>query len=229
MGVQKLIYLIILVLFILIPAGISLKRNDRYLHKLKYLFPAILFTGAIFIIWDIRFVELGIWNFNPDYITGILIRNLPVEEWIMFFAIPFLGVYVYEFLKSLTIRTNQPNLFVVISLVLLTVFGIITFIFRKNIYPFFTFFLLTIYFGYTIFRNNFKKNYPAFYISLLIMLLPFLILRGIITSLPVITFNSEHILNIHIFTIPIEDLGYFFLLHLMNITIFEYLRERQFY
>lgn len=229
MELKNFICLLLLVIFIVIPVIFSIKREDQYLNKLKYLLPSIIFTGVIFVIWDIRFTELRIWEYNPDFISGIKIKNLPLEKWFFFIAIPFCSVYIYEFLNGKTTRFENPNVFVAISLVLLVVFGGVAYFFRQNLYTFFTFFLLAIYFGYTIFRNNFKKNYPRFYISFLVALIPFLLLRGVLTTLPLIIFNSAHITNIHIFTIPIEDLGYFFLLHLMNVTIYEYLKVRQFY
>ena len=229
MGLQKFIYAILLAIFVLIPVILSYKRRDGYLKKLKYLFPAMLFAAIIFSIWDVRFTELGIWTFNFEFVSGITIRNLPVEEWLFFFVVPFFSVYFYEWVKGKEISDKNPNLFVVISLVLLVFFGLITYFFRKELYPFFTFFLLTIYFGYTIFRNNFKKNYPYFYVSFLIAFVPFLIFRGILTALPVISLDSLHILNIHIFTVPVEDIGYFFLLHLINVTIYEFLSEKQFF
>ncbi len=229
MGFQNLVYILLLAVLFFATLVVSFKRKDSFLLKLKYLFPAMLFSAIIFIIWDIRFTELGIWRFNPEYVLGITFKNIPVEEGLFFFVVPFFSVYIYEILENRFERFNKPNIFVAISLILLIVSGFVAYIYRRNLYTFFTFFLLTIYLGYTIFRNNFKKNYPNFYLSFLFALIPFLLLRGILTALPVITFDSEHLLNVQIFTVPVEDLGYFFLLHLMNITIFEYLRVRQFY
>ena len=229
MEFQNIVYILLLLIFFLTTLIVNLKRKDNFLSKLKYLFPAMLFSAIIFITWDIRFTELGIWKFNPEFVLGIKFKNIPVEEGLFFFGVPFFSVYIYEILGNRFERFNKPNIFVGIGLVLLLVFGCIAYFFRKNLYPFFTFFLLTVYLGYTIFRNNFKKNYPNFYLSFLFALIPFLLLRGILTAFPVITFDSEHLLNVQIFTVPVEDLAYFFLLHLMNITIFEYLRVRQFY
>ncbi|WP_167610482.1 lycopene cyclase domain-containing protein [Maribellus sediminis] len=229
MGIGNFIYVILLAAVTLATAGISIWRRDGYIGQLKYILPAMIFPAVIFIIWDMRFTEIGIWTFNPKYILGETLNGLPIEEWLFFFVVPFFSLYIYEILQQKLIRFNQPNIFVALTLVLLVVFALIAYFYRKNLYTFFTFFLLTIYFGYTTFRNNFKKNFPKFYLSYVAALVPFLILRGILTALPVISFNSEHIINIHIFTVPVEDLAYFFLLHLMNITIFEYLKIRRFF
>jgi lycopene cyclase domain-containing protein len=56
-----------------------------------------------------------------------------------------------------------------------------------------------------------------------------LIINGILTALPVVEYNPDHDLGIRLFTIPIEDFFYFFLLLLMNLTIYEYLKKTQIY
>jgi lycopene cyclase domain-containing protein len=118
---------------------------------------------------------------------------------------------------------------VAVSLVLLVVFGVLAWFSRKQLYPFFTFFLLTVYFGYTIFRNRFKQHLTKFYLAFAISVIPFFILRTITTSLPVISFNAGHTAGVLLLNMPVEDFGYFFLLFLMNVTIYEYLKERKYY
>jgi lycopene cyclase domain-containing protein len=118
---------------------------------------------------------------------------------------------------------------VAVSLVLLVVFGLLAYFQREKLYTFFTFFLLAIYFGYTIFRNRFKPHYTKFYLAYFISIFPFLIVNGILTSLPVVEYNDTHNLAIRVFTIPIEDFAYFFLLFLMNVTIYEYLKKQRFF
>lgn len=229
MEIKQWIYIFLLLGFLLIPLTTDLKRKNLFYPNLKYLLPAILFTGAIFILWDIRFTETGIWNFNPEFLSRITILNLPAEEWLFFLAIPGFSVFIYEYVKIKFQHFEKNNFFVAVSLVLLVVFGLLAWFSRQQLYPFFTFFLLTVYFGYTIFRNRFKQHLTQFYLALTISVIPFFILRIIITSLPVISFNAGHTTGVLILNMPVEDFGYFFLLFLMNVTIYEYLKERRYY
>jgi len=226
MEFKNFTYLLLMLGTMAVPLAFSFEKKVRFYTKLKYLLPAILFSGAIFIIWDLRFEELGIWSFNPEYLLGIYILNLPVEEWLFFIAIPYATVFIYEVLKVQLPHFEKPNLFLGVSLVLLVIFALTAYFFRERLYTFFNFFLLTIYFGYTIFRNRFKQHLTKFYLTWLISLIPFLIVNGFLTALPVVEYNDAHNLGIRIFTIPIEDFFYFFLLLLMNLTIFEYLKNR---
>src|SRR5690606_19813920 len=120
---------------------------------------------------------------------------------------------------------DKPNLAIAVSLLLLILFAVIAYTARQHLYSFFTFFLLTIYFGYTLFRNKFKPHYTKFYLTWLISLLPFLIIDGILTGLPIVEYNDIHTLGIRIFTIPVEDFFYLFLLLFINITIYEYMKK----
>ena len=229
MDIKQYIYLCILITLILLPFVISRKHLSPFLNNAKYYLPAILFSEAIFILWDKRFAGLQIWEYHGEFLTGTDIGGLPLEEWIFFFAMPFFSFYVYERVKSGFSGANRPNFSVALSLVLLILFIGLAWNMRQKLYPFFTFFLLSVYFGYTIFRNRFKKHLTMFYITFLISLVPFMAIRITISSVPLVTFNIRHTTGFSIFSAPAEDLGYLFLLLIMNITIYEYLRERRYY
>jgi lycopene cyclase domain-containing protein len=60
-----------------------------------------------------------------------------------------------------------------------------------------------------------------FYLAYFVSLVPFLIVNGILTSLPVVWYNNAHNLGIRLYTIPIEDTMYSLLLLLMNVWLYE--------
>ncbi len=227
MEFQQLTYLFISVILLAIIPVTGPNKKTRLGGVVKYMVPAILFSVAIYIMWGARFYQSGIWTFNRAYITGINIWNLPIEKWIFLLVVSFVSLAVYEWAKIRFSSFEKPNFFLALSLILLFVFILTAFFFRQKLYPFFTFFLLSVYFGYTIFRNRFKKHYSKFYLTYLIIIVPVLIIKGLLISLPVIFYENSATLGIRLFNIPIEEFGYFFLLILMNISIFEYLNERR--
>ncbi len=204
-------------------------KMARLKNNFKYMVPAIFFSFIVYLMWSNRFAEIGIWSFNPDYLMGINLWSLPLEEWLFLIVVSFVTIVVYDRVKMRFPTVQNPNLFLAISLILLTFFALAAFFTRQKLYPFFTFFLLSVYFGYTIFRNRFKKHYAEFYITYLIVIIPIFIVKTILTALPVLSYNNSGFLDVLIFTVPVEDFAYYFLLILMNITIFEYLNERRFY
>lgn len=229
MGFKNYTYLLLILGLLIVPLAFTFNNRVRFYTKFKYLFPAIFFSGAIFLLWDIRFTGLKIWTFNPEFLIGANIYGVPVEEWLFYFAVPYSALFLYETLVVKFSDFEKSNLFLAISLVLFVAFGLTAYFARQKVYTFFTFFLLTIYFGYTIFRNRFKRHYTMFYLTLLIFLIPFFIVKLVLTGLPVVEYDDMFNLGVRIFTIPIEDFFCFFLLLLMNITIYEYFRKQQFF
>lgn len=220
-------FLILLAIVLIIPLALAVRKKEiHFFSRLKFLVPAILFSGAVFIIWDIRFEQRSIWQFHPDYISGVILLDLPLEEWLYFIVISIFSVIVYEMVKLHDNKFNKTNIYLIISLILFLLSCITAYYARFKLYPFFTFFLLSVYLGYTIFRNRFKKHYAGFYLSYATLIIPYFIIEGIRTVLPIKEYNPEHIFGVRIFTVPVENFAYLFLLFLINITIYEYLKER---
>jgi lycopene cyclase domain-containing protein len=229
MEFQNFWYLIILIVTATVSIYLIVKKTNNFLVELKYMLPAIIFSGAIFTILNIRFSEAGIISFNYNYLVGKNILYLPIEEWLFLLVISLLSFAIYQQVKIKFDHFEKPNLFLAISLVFIVVFGLVAWFSRTKPVTFFIFFLLTVYLSYTIFRNRFKQHITKFYIALIISVIPFFLFKGILNSLPVVLYNNEYNLGIQIYGVPVEDFGYFFLLMLINITIFEYLREKSLY
>jgi lycopene cyclase domain-containing protein len=70
-----------------------------------------------------------------------------------------------------------------------------------------------------------------FYITYLLLLLPFIIVNGLLTgtglSNPVVWYNPTQIINVRILTIPFEDIFYGMDLILLNIMIYSGLKNRR--
>lgn len=229
MEFKNFTYLLLLLATISVPLFLSFEKKVQFYKNLKYILPAIFVTAALYWIWDIKFTKGGVWSFNPDYTLGKQYLGLPIEEWLFFIVVPYACTFIYEVLKYYLKKYEYGNLFVAFSLVLIIAFGLITYFFRSQIYTFMTFLFSTIYLTYTIFRNKFKPHLTKFYFAYFVSLVPFLIVDGILTSLPVVQYHPLTILNIRVFNIPVEDFSYFFLMMLMVITIYENLKESKFF
>lgn len=229
MEIKKLTYILLLLAYLVLPVILSMQKRVRFVFQLKYILPAVLFAGVIFAIWDIRFSQLGVWSFNPDYLTGIEPLALPIEEWLSFLIIPLSATYIYEWLKARIKAFERPDIFLIFSLILLTTTVILAYIFRTKMFSFFTFFLLAIYLCYTIFRNRFKKYYTKFYLTWLISLVPYIAISAILNSLPAVTYDSGHIIGVAFLGVPVEKIAYLLLLLLIVVTIYEYLSNRKNY
>lgn len=218
-------YLLINVFTILVPLGLSFDKNVQYYKKWKFLFPAILITMIFFIIWDHFFTEAGIWGFNRNYIVGIWILSLPLEEWLFFITVPYACVFIYESLNFYIKKDYLQPFAKIITFPLAGLLIIIAIVFNEQTYTFYNFLFTGVFIllHWFIFKYRFLGR---FYLAYLVHLIPFLLVNGVLTQLPVVWYNNEENFGIRIGSIPIEDIIYSLLLLLMNITIFEYLRNK---
>lgn len=225
-------YLLINILTILFPILFSFEKRVRFYTKWRFILPAILITAIIFIIWDQIFTINGIWGFTPEYLTGIYLLNLPVEEVLFFFCIPYACLFIYEIINFLVPKLNyekqSKNLLLIIS-VIIVLLGII------NISKSYTavIFIITGLFtlGHIKFLN--VDYYARFLLFFSITLIPFFIVNTVLTSgvpsvsaEPIVWYDNTRNLMIRIGSIPIEDFVYNFLLLFVNVTLFDFLKRR---
>lgn len=193
------------------------------------MWPAILIPGIIFIAWDEFFTRLGVWGFNEEYLSGLYMGSLPIEEILFFICIPYACVFTYEALKYLVSKDHLGTKQKIISFALILV---CLFIGAFNIdkwYTASTFLSLAIYLAILLFLKR-DLFLGRFYFAFLFILIPFFLINGILTGSgieePVVWYNDDENLGLRIATIPIEDVFYGMLLVMMNVSIFEWLQRK---
>jgi len=227
---MKYTYLLVNFFSILIPFIFSFHAKLNF-HKTWHAFlPAVFLSGAFFISWDIYFTDLGIWGFNEQYLTGIKIANLPVEEVLFFFCIPYACVFTFHcvmiFLKGTFLNNSEDY----ITPVLIAIFLVIAIVNFNKAYTASTFLILSIALSLAkyIFTIKWLHNFYIIYTGLLF---PFLIVNGILTGTgidqPVVWYNENAFMGFRILTIPLEDIFYGMLMILMNLLIYHYFLERK--
>lgn len=230
-------------LFAFIPVlFLSFDKKVAYYKQWRFVFPAIFIVAVPFWIWDIAKTDAGVWGFNPDYYTRLLI-NLPIEEWLFFITFPWASVFIYLCLNAyfpLKISTNETralenekngslfflfdndNLF---TGLLIFFFFVIALIFWGHLYTVTTFsaagFVLLWQFvcGNKMVRINFYRMFP-------IATIPFILINsvftGAFTHAPIVVYNPEEYIGIRFFTIPLDDFAYNFLLTFSVVVIYDW-------
>ena len=168
------------------------------------------------------------WGFNDHYFAGFIFLNLPVEEWLFFFTVPFACVFIYECLNfyikpDLLVRIERP-----MTLALIVGFLAVGFLFWGRLYSSTTFLLagfFTLY--HSLFVDGTYRS--RFYLSFLVSLLPFLLVNGVLTGgyteQPVVIYNPEEYLGIRITSVPLDDAVYGFLLLFGVVTVYEFFKK----
>jgi lycopene cyclase domain-containing protein len=185
----------------------------NFKQQWKSVFTSIVIIAFLFIIWDVIFTSLGVWGFNAAYHLPFLIAGLPIEEVLFFICIPYASVFIHyslKYFKPSLVLSKKATQFLTVLFVLIIV--LIVSLNSDKLYTSVNYTLLVfslllgLFFGIDILRR--------FYISFLIILVPFFIVNGILTGSfiaePVVWYNNAESLGIRLFTIPIEDIGYAF-------------------
>ena len=221
-------YLFVNIACILIPLIASFYKKYPFQKEWKYFLPANIIIAILFLIWDVWFTEIGIWGFNTDYLTGIYLYNLPLEEILFFICIPYSCVFTYFVCKKYIPNKlfSFPSLVIRFFLIVLCVVAIV--MYNEKMYTLWTSTSLL----FSLIFVWIKKINIRIMIFSYIMIFPFFllsngILTGSIIDKPIVWYNNMENIGVRMFTIPIEDSFYGFLLILLNILLYEYLKKEK--
>lgn len=190
--------------------------------------PAIGITAVLFIAWDALYTGLDVWGFNPQYVSGIYLIGLPLEEILFFFSVPYACLFTYFALNHLVERDHLFPHQELISSVLIIVLLVLGSYFMDKLYTGVTFLLAGAFLALVMLKLR-VRFMGRFYFAFAFLLIPFLIINGILTGSitpePVVWYDDSENMGIRLGTIPLEDFVYAMLMVLMPITIWEKLEE----
>jgi lycopene cyclase domain-containing protein len=226
---MKFTYLLIDIASFIVPFLFSFHPKINFHKEYKYFWPANLIVSVVFILWDLLFTHWNVWAFNPKYVSGIYLFNLPLEEVLFFIFIPYSCVFTYHCFKTLFREKAILPGEKIISLTLIAALAITGILNAEKLYTSVTFVSLSVFIF--ILQFIFKVKWLGkFYFAYLILLIPFLIVNGILTGSfledPVVSYNNNENLGVRIFTIPVEDVFYGMSLVLLNVTLLEFFKKR---
>lgn len=223
---MKYTYLLINILTIFFPVVLSFDKRVAFFKSWKFIWPGMAITGILFLFWDVLFTIHGVWSFNNNYITGIKFFELPIEEILFFLTVPFACIFIYECLNYYIKWSLSLDVARSIAGIIALVCGFILMEHFDKLYTAVTFSLLGIILILLLFV--FKSNWlNRFFMAYAVSLIPFYIVNGLLTSIPVVLYNDNQNLGLRIWTIPFEDHFYSMALLLMNIAFFEHFKSRK--
>jgi lycopene cyclase domain-containing protein len=213
-------YLAIDLLSLAGPLAYGFTVHSGFNRKWRAFLPALTVTALFFALWDIAFTQLGVWSFNPRFHLGLTGFGLPLEEWLFFFCIPFACLFLYDIAG----RFPKYHLGDALTRPLSGLMGLgslyVSVTHLEQAYTVSAFAVgslacFTLAFGW------FRGSCGHFLLAYLLTLIPFFLVNGLLTALPVVQYNDAENLGIRLFTIPIEDTVYSFGLLLLNVFLYE--------
>lgn len=216
------LYFILLFASVGVPLVLSFDKRLRFYTKWKFVLPSVVLVAAVYIGFDILLTSNGVWGFNPKYLSGKYIFNLPIEECLFFIAIPYASIFLHysviEYFPNLKLN-NKAVKPITFTLVLGSL-AILIFNYTNQ----YTLYILIKFIAVLVISHFYKNStINIFYITFLVIIVPFVVVNGILTGTfideEVIWYNNSENLGIRFFTIPVEDFAYAFSMILFNLLL----------
>ncbi|MCK0132303.1 lycopene cyclase domain-containing protein [Flavobacteriaceae bacterium F08102] len=223
---MKYTYLLINLGCIMIPLLASFYPKFPFYKHWKSFIKANFIVAFIFVIWDSYFVQLGIWGFNEQYLTGVMLGNLPIEEVLFFVCIPYCCVFSFYALTILVKSNHLKMLAPYITGSLVVGGAILVLIHVDRAYTWTTFLATALCLGWFLVK---KVQLQYYYLTYIFILPFFLLSNGLLTGYgmeePVVWYNDTENLGIRVLTIPLEDFSYGMVLIFLNIYLFQRFKQ----
>lgn len=231
-------YLLVNAACFIFPFGLSFLPIMPFYKHFKSVLVGMLTMMALFIPWDIYFTHIGIWGFNPAYITGNYIAGLPIEEWLFFICIPFACLYTYECVRYFGKNLRTAHYHRWISPIIIGVALLLAITHYDHFYTASSSFLCAaLVFWHTYVKKS--TSLSTFFVAWSILLIPFYLSNGVLTGLdfyqyPILNFrpheivdqivwyNNDHNLGLRIWSVPADDFFYGMLMVLLALTGYEW-------
>lgn len=219
-------YFLLLGASIAYPLAQSFEWRVRMYRKMHFIFAGIFFSGALFIIWDIFFTKYGVWGFNHSYTKDFYLLGLPIEEWLFFLIIPYCIFFMYEVFRFFVKKFYFPQFSkwtIIAFIVILT--GAIPFILDKTYTLTVTLFAIP-WLVLQLILKTWKSWFSGFLLTYVVSFVPFLIVNGFLTRIPVVWYNNMENLSFRVTTVPIEDFIYLLGMLLPAFTVYQWLLHK---
>jgi len=190
------------------PFALSFDKKVAFFKEWRNVFIATICVAIPFLIWDEFFTQWGVWGFNSDYLLGVYLGHLPLEEILFFIVIPYNFIFILKVIEAYFPNRNRKNYAPIFAYLFLVTSILWLLLYSHNYYTFLATFLCAIL---TFLLRN-KSWYKDFMWAYLVCLLPFFIVNGILTGAvtpePIVWYSGQHIIGWRMISIPFEDLYY---------------------
>ncbi len=220
---EKYTYLLINFFTIIICFIYSFDRRIKFNLQFIPFIKASVLVSIPFILWDVWFTKIGVWWFNYNYVIGLSVLGLPIEEWLFFICIPFSCVFTYYCLTrffNFSWVNGFNNIIAFLTIIICVVVGLLN---VDKTYTLVTALItaLTMIYLHLIARVEWIGQASLIFF---ILMLGFFPVNGVLTGTgleqPIVNYNPSEFLNIRMGTIPIEDAVYGYAQFLWNIYFF---------
>ena len=218
-------YLLVNLGLLLFSGLVFSNRQINFAGQSKFIILAVLINVFAFSVPTEFLTQLKVVVFNPPYLSGMTLWELPIEELLLSLLLPFSGIAIYLFLNVRYKDNSLEKYSLALSNMMLGVCIAMLYFGHQKLYTLFTFSILLVFLLYIEYVNKIRFMYK-FYRAFLVSLLLFYTVYGILTSIPVIQYTTEETLNFNFSHIPFESHFYYMSMLLLSIYLYELFKSR---
>lgn len=227
---MKAAYLLIDAASLAFPLAFSRSVRFGFGRAWPWAWAAVAIAAVPFGLWDVAFARAGVWNFNPLYVLGPAAAGLPLEEWLFFMAIPFACLFIYRQFAGApgaagSVRARPGLLFSAFFACVAAGGAAFALLHSARLYT------ASVGWAAALTAAALAWGRPRyarpFLWALGVQYLPFLLVNGLLTALPVVRYRADAILGPRIGSIPVEDAAYAFVMFVLPVAIYETLTARK--
>lgn len=207
------LYLWLNILIIIFPFILSFDRKVGFWRKWVPFLGSFLTVGTAFIIWDVYATAEGHWSFNEEYLVGLRLFGLPVEEIMFFFTVPYACLFTFDAISYYMKDRKVPY-----SPWPFLLTGAASFVLGAVYWPQGYTSIVLLQMGVLLavvpLIGKQVVSSRVYWIYILITTGLFVIFNMVLTAVPVVRYGSDHIWggdglwNGRFFSIPLEDFFY---------------------
>ena len=218
-------YLLTDLIILLLAVALFSTKKMEFAKNSKFIILSVLINVFVFSIPTEFLTQLKVIVFNPPYLTGMTLWELPIEELLFSLFLPLAGTAIYLFLNIRYPDNTADKFSLAVSNIMLGICIAMLYFGHTKLYTVFTFAILLIFIIYVEYVNKIRFMY-RFYRAYLVSLIPFYLAYAVLTSVPVIQYNAKETLEFNLVHIPFETHFYFMGMQLLSIFLYEVFKAR---
>ncbi len=218
------------------PLALSFDRRVRFVKSWLPALAAALIVGIPYAAWDWFMTTRGAWAFNPRYVFPARVAWLPLEELLFFLVVPFCCLFIHEVVASfLPVRPSparqrlsparqrlypaRQRLYPARGkparlpwIAVGTLCALLAALAQPRLYTSTVLGITSAFFLFGALAWPKLLRSRRFWFAILLSYVPFAVMNGILTALPVVSYAPAAILGPRVVSIPLEDFLYSFTL-----------------
>jgi hypothetical protein len=222
---MKFLFLALSLAFLLKPIGLQFVKKIFSNDNLKPALGASLIATILFSAIAAILSMIGVLLFDINKNIGVLINELPIEQYLLNFSLSFGGIAVYLYLNKVFPKNDLQKYSLAVSNLLIGLSIAFLFFAYPKWFTMAAFAILVLVLFLIEYVGKIRFMYWA-YRAFAVMLIPMLIIYGILFYNGTIKIAGNQLSGMYVLKTPIEQCFMFLSMFLVSIFMFEFFKNR---